>query len=262
MTKLADSVDIVIGVDTHKHTHTASFVAPGGGVEEVMTANTTKAGYMQLLTAARCWPRRAWAIEGTATYGAGLVRVLLAAGVSRRMGRNKLLIELDGESVVRRAAVRALAAGLDPLVVVLGHEAERIGRELEGLACRTVVNADHALGQAGSLRAGFAVLPATAAAAVALLADMPLVTAAMVAALVTRWRAGSAPVIASDYQGVTAPPILYDRSVFPEIALIAADGSAKEIVHRHRDAESIAWPKDALADLDVPADVARAGGVA
>ena len=73
MTKLADSVDIVIGVDTH--THTTSFVAPGGGVEDVTTVNTTKAGYMQLLTTARCWPRRAWAIEGSASYGAGLVRV-------------------------------------------------------------------------------------------------------------------------------------------------------------------------------------------
>ena len=52
VTKLADSVDIVIGVDTHKHTHTASYVAPGGGVEDVMTAKTTRAGYMQLLTAA------------------------------------------------------------------------------------------------------------------------------------------------------------------------------------------------------------------
>ena len=80
VTKLADSVDIVIGVDTHKHTHTASYVAPGGGVEDVMTAKTTRAGYMQLLTAAQGWPRRAWAIEGTASYGAGLVRVLVAAG--------------------------------------------------------------------------------------------------------------------------------------------------------------------------------------
>ena len=80
MTKLADSVDIVIGVDTHKHTHTASFVTPGGGAGESMTVKTTKAGYAELLTAARRWPRRAWAIEGTASFGAGLVRMLMAGG--------------------------------------------------------------------------------------------------------------------------------------------------------------------------------------
>ena len=69
MTEFADSVDIVIGVDTHKHTHAASFVAPSGGAEDVIAVNSTKAGYMQLLTAAQRWPRRASAIEGTASYG-------------------------------------------------------------------------------------------------------------------------------------------------------------------------------------------------
>ena len=52
----ADIVDIVIGVDTHKNTHTASFVAPGGGVAEVITVNTTRAGYSLLLVAGRRIP--------------------------------------------------------------------------------------------------------------------------------------------------------------------------------------------------------------
>src|SRR5881628_4179101 len=66
--------------------------------------------------------------------------VILAAGASRRMGKNKMLLELEGEAVVRRAARRALAAGLSPVVVVLGHEATRAQAELAGLACEFVVN--------------------------------------------------------------------------------------------------------------------------
>ena len=61
--------------------------------------------------------------------------VVLAAGTSTRMGRNKLFLELDGEPLVRRAVGRASKAGLDPVIVVLGHEADRVQRALE--ACRT-----------------------------------------------------------------------------------------------------------------------------
>src|SRR5262245_63441428 len=56
--------------------------------------------------------------------------VVLAAGSSSRMGHNKLLLELGGETVVHRAARNAIEAGLDPVVVVLGHEAERVQAEL------------------------------------------------------------------------------------------------------------------------------------
>src|SRR4051794_13364080 len=55
----------------------------------------------------------------------GVAGVVLAAGASTRLGRNKLFIELEGESLLRRAVRRVSDAGLDPVVVVLGHEAER-----------------------------------------------------------------------------------------------------------------------------------------
>ena len=116
MAKLADSVDIVIGVGTHKHTHTASFVAPGGGVEDVSTVNTTKAGYMQLLATARCWPRRAWASEGTASYGAGLVRVLLAAGeqvIEIEIDHPKRLSSRNGSKTDTLDAARAAREALE-----------------------------------------------------------------------------------------------------------------------------------------------------
>ncbi|MXX33871.1 MAG: NTP transferase domain-containing protein, partial [Gemmatimonadetes bacterium] len=63
------------------------------------------------------------------------------------MGRNKLLLELDGETVVRRAARRAMDAGMRPVVVVTGHEREAVEAELHGIGCRSVFNAEHAGGQ-------------------------------------------------------------------------------------------------------------------
>lgn len=178
--------------------------------------------------------------------------VLLAAGSSVRMGRNKLLFAFNGETIVRRAARRALAV-LDPVVVVLGHEPDRIRAELAGLPCLTTVNPDHAQGIHASVRAGLAALPPEVEAAVVLLADMPLVTSAMIAEIVDRYRQSSAPLVISQYGDAIAPPHLYARSLFADLA--QAEGCGKQVIRRHRaEAAVLSWPDAALADLDVPAD--------
>lgn len=177
--------------------------------------------------------------------------IVLAAGSSVRMGRNKLLLELAGESVVRRA-VRGALAVLDPVVVVLGHEADRVRRELAGLRCRVVLNPGHDRGMDTSVRAGLAALRADTPAVVVLLADMPLVTPAMLAGLIERFDATGAPLVISRYGDAIAPPHLYTQSLFAELA---EAGSGKTVIERHRaEAEVLGWPAAAMADLDVPAD--------
>jgi CTP:molybdopterin cytidylyltransferase MocA len=185
--------------------------------------------------------------------------VLLAAGASTRMGTPKLLLELDGEPLLRRAARTALAAGLAPLVVVLGYEADRAEAALAGLPCRAVRNPDHAAGQGTSLRAGLAALPLDAAAAVVLLADMPLVSPGMIAALVERYRGSTAPLVLSDYGGVAAPPALYDRALFAEL-VAPGERPGRGVAARHlAEALIVAFPAEALADVDTPDDLARLG---
>jgi len=191
--------------------------------------------------------------EKTAIVGG----VVLAAGPSSRMGANKLLFDVDCETVVRGAVRRALDAGLDPVIVVLGHEAARVERELDNLrpACRIVVNDDYELGINSSLKKGIASLPATVDAAVVVLADMPFVTTEMIASLVARYRESHPPLVISEYEGVNAPPMLYDRALFPELQTMEGESCGKVVVSRHRDeAEVLRWPGSALTDMDVPAD--------
>ncbi len=185
--------------------------------------------------------------------------IVLAAGSASRMGHNKLLLELGGESLVRRAVRAAVEAELDPVIVVLGHEAERVRAALEGLRCEPVVNPCFPLGMSTSLDAGVAALPPTAAAAVVLLADMPLVDAAMVRTVVLRHRDGGAPVVSSRYGPVPAPPILYARVIFPELRGGLGEGRGREVVRRHaRLADYVDWPASALADVDLAEDLERA----
>ena len=82
MSMLADQVDIVIGVDTHKHTHTgAVIVAATGAAIDGVTVPTDSTGYAELVSMAdRHSTRRAWSIEGTGSYGAGLTRHLVLLG--------------------------------------------------------------------------------------------------------------------------------------------------------------------------------------
>ena len=182
--------------------------------------------------------------------------VLLAAGTSSRMGKNKLFLELGGVSVLRRAARTAIAAGLDPLLVVLGHESERARAELEGLACMPVLNPDYASGMNTSLRAGIQAVPPEASAAMVLLADMPFVTPEMVRQVAARW--SGEPLAVSLYGDVVAPPILYSCALFPELLEMTAEDCRKRVVKRHRaEALELAWPPMALADLDVPEDLDR-----
>jgi molybdenum cofactor cytidylyltransferase len=180
--------------------------------------------------------------------------IVLAAGSSTRMGRNKLLLDLGGETVVRRAVRSALEARLDPMIAVLGHDAERVSAELDGLACRTVLNLDHAKGVGTSIRAG-ARAAAGAPALIVILADMPLVTASMFETLVERYRASGAPIVASRYGDVEAPPNLFDRSLFAELVATDDERGARPVIRRHEcNAVFVSWPKESLRDLDVAED--------
>jgi molybdenum cofactor cytidylyltransferase len=189
--------------------------------------------------------------------------VVLAAGLSTRMGRNKLLLEVGGEPVVARAVRSARDAGLDPVLVVMGHEADRLRAAIADLPVTTVTNPEPARGIHTSLRVGFQALaerPDEPKAAVVMLGDMPLVSSAMVRRLVDGWR-GSRPhpsLVISLYGEVVAPPILYGAPLFAELSSLDGDGCGKRVVKRHRaEALEVHWPPWALADLDEPDDLVR-----
>lgn len=188
--------------------------------------------------------------------------IVLAAGTSSRMGHNKLLIDLDGEPVVRRATRNAADAGLDPLLVILGFEADLVRRGLEGIAYEEILNPDYDRGINRSVQLGIQQVQGRVAAAVVILADMPFVTVEMIAAVAERYRRSKPPLVISQYGGVRAPPTLYDHTLFSEFSESDGEGCGRRVVRRHRDeAAVLEWPADALTDLDRPDDVERVRNV-
>lgn len=181
--------------------------------------------------------------------------VLLAAGASRRMGTNKLLLEVEGEPMVRRAARRALDAGCAPVVVVTGHEADRVREALRGLDVTFAVSPDPTGPTSVSLHAGLLALPADAGATVVMLADMVHVSPPMLRALLGSVGQSDAPLAVSRYGEVLAPPLLFRRALWPELLAWHGEGCGKAVVNAHL-TEAIVhdWPAESLHDVDTPAD--------
>ncbi len=163
--------------------------------------------------------------------------IVLAAGRSSRMGRAKATLPAgDGHTFLTRIVQTLLDAGVDDVMVVVGHEAEAIAQNFSesGLPARFVVNREYDRGQLSSMLAGVNAIDRPGVSAVLVtLVDVPLVSAATVRAVIDSYRITQAPIVRPTSGERHGHPLLIDRSVFA--ALRAADPAtgAKPIVRAH-----------------------------
>jgi len=182
--------------------------------------------------------------------------VVLAAGSSSRLGRPKQLLLYKDKTLVRRMAEEALAAGLSPVVVVLGARAEDVAGELTGLPVRTVHNPAWEAGMGSSLQVGVRALTDVDAALV-MLCDQVRVDAAHLKALVETFTRTGAAIVASGYGGTRGVPALFARATFPEFeALTPAQGARGVIAHDTSRVVEVALP-GGDEDIDTAEDLWR-----
>lgn len=186
--------------------------------------------------------------------------VLLAAGTSARFGeRNKLLAAVDGEPLVCRAARTLADAGLDSLVVVVGHEADRVRAALDGLGFAVVENPDYAAGQSTSVRAAVESLDAVDAAVFAL-GDMPAVAPETVRLLVAAHRAGRGSALAAAHEGARGNPVLFDARHFPALAGVDGDVGGRDILRSGSDSALVETGDPGVRrDVDTQSDLDAVG---
>jgi molybdenum cofactor cytidylyltransferase len=182
--------------------------------------------------------------------------VVLAAGASTRMGTQKLLLPLGNEPLVRRSVRQICDAGFDEVLVVLGHEHVKVLAALEGLAIRHALNAAYETGMGSSFRTAVEHLTGSAAAMFAL-ADQPFVTTHEYRTLLDTYRGHAPAIVSVRYGEVMAPPHLFEREFFPELAQL--QHGARSVLQRHRDRTMVLqFPPDLLVDIDTPEDYERA----
>jgi molybdenum cofactor cytidylyltransferase len=171
------------------------------------------------------------------------------------MGENKMLLPVDGIPMVRRAAQRAIDAELRPVIIVVGKDESLVRAALAGLPVSFAQNADFTGPTSGSLHAGLRALGPEIDATVVLLADMVHITTDMLRELIASSTLGNAPLEVSRYGDVLAPPLLFRRSLWPELLAWHGEGCGKAVVKAHQqDASMHDWPSTALIDIDTPAD--------
>lgn len=190
--------------------------------------------------------------------------IVLAAGAGRRFGQNKLLLPLRGHPVLYRTLRTALEAPLDPVLLVVGFEAEKALAALEELKdspkLRILLNDHWEQGRASSLKLALRALPPDAPGALVLLGDMPLMTSDLIARVVEAFlktRKLCFPI----YQGEAGRPVALPKSLFAEFEKLQGDESGLKILQRYwEDAVKLALApheEPTQWDVDTPEDMDR-----
>jgi len=188
--------------------------------------------------------------------GRRVAAVVLAAGRSTRMGAiNKMLAEIGGKPLVRIAVEQAVSSCAQPVIVVTGHEREKVEAALKGLPVRLVHNPGFSEGLGSSLKAGIAAVPESADAAIVCLGDMPRVDAVLINRLIAAFDPEhGALVVVPSIDGRRGNPVLWSNRFFHDLMSIQGDIGARHLISSYAEAV-VEVPVDgqaALTDVDTP----------
>jgi molybdenum cofactor cytidylyltransferase len=186
--------------------------------------------------------------------------VLLAAGSASRMGhRPKSLLELDGVPLIRCQLMALSTAGIQEVVVVLGHYAERIEKAIKAFAVTLVRNPDPDAGQVSSLRLGLQALSPKLDTVLVALADQPLIDSQDIADLINAYthRPANTQVVQPTVDGLPGNPVMFTAQVRKEILAGNINFGCRQWQSAHPD-QVHAWVSDNLryrTDVDTPEDI-------
>lgn len=187
--------------------------------------------------------------------------IILAAGMGTRMGTMagtpKQLLPLGGRPVLERVIQNGLAAGLTPLILVLGHQANAILQKVIVSQARVLINSRYKSGMSSSIRAGLAAVGPRCDGAMFLLGDQPLVDDAILKKLITA--ASCQNIVIPTFKGKQGNPVIFGRHFFPELNRLTGDIGGRVLFGTHPE-KTMKVPVETSAicfDLDTPKDYER-----
>ena len=189
----------------------------------------------------------------------GVSAVVLAAGMSTRMGCIKQLLRIAEKTLLETVLDNLRSSRVDEIIVVLGGSAEAIRQQIPLKDTRVVINEEYQKGMGTSLRAGVAAIGSSSDAALIVLADQPFVRPETFDRLTDSYSAQKPHAAIPVYRGFRGNPTLLDRSLFPEIMMLAGDIGCRAIFGNHTE-NILKVPVDdigVLLDVDTPGDLER-----
>lgn len=161
--------------------------------------------------------------------------IVLAAGKSTRMKENKLLLKLNGDTLIEHVVKVAKGSNADEVVVVLGYEAMKIKEQLAKIGCKLAINENYMKGQSESVKVGLSAISSNAEAVMILPADVALIEPESINRVVEEYMRSKNRIVIASHQQQSGHPILLDRTLFPEVSRIDEDAQGlKAVINRHR----------------------------
>jgi molybdenum cofactor cytidylyltransferase len=188
-----------------------------------------------------------------------IVAVILSAGESSRMGRPKALLPIDGVRFIEKIVTTLKLTRVRKIIVVLGHNAEEMRQKMADLPIEIVVNPDYKLGQLSSLSAALRHIESADDAAnvdgiLVHLVDHPYISAELVTLMIDRFYQSKKLIVVPRYGERRGHPVIFSRSIFPELLAAPPEEGAKIVVHAHRSEtlELVTEDKGVTIDIDTP----------
>ncbi len=188
--------------------------------------------------------------------------IVLAAGESRRMGTQKLLLPFGSCTVIETIVRTALESSVEETLVVLGADREKVKEVLQSYPLTFAVNENYRSGMLSSVQAGFRALPGGTRAAVVMLGDQPSVSREIVDGLVRAYKDGTRGIIVPVHGGRRGHPVLIDAGYKSEILGLDPAIGLQQLVRGHPE-DVLEVPVEAagiLKDLDRPGDYRKETG--
>ena len=183
--------------------------------------------------------------------------ILLAGGESSRLGRPKQLLTYQGQTLLRYSLQVALDSHAQPIIAVVGSDADTMQKEINDNRVHVVVNKEWPEGMASSIRCGVKAITGTSPAAegvIIMVCDQPYVTSQLLNELITAHQETGKPIVPSGYENTFGPPVLFHRALFDELLQLKGDIGARGIIKQHiNDVEVVPFP-DGTYDIDTEAD--------
>jgi molybdenum cofactor cytidylyltransferase len=181
--------------------------------------------------------------------------LILAAGESRRMGRDKALLIYHGQTFLATIIQNLSIAGIEKVTVVLGHHAETIQAAVNLASVRVVVNHDYQRGQTSSLQLGLAAVASDQPDAVILcLVDHPTISAEVIGKLKMDFESTRPLILIPTYKGERGHPVVIGKSLFPELLALPPAEPANTVIRKYRPETLFVEVADRgiLIDVDEP----------